>query len=101
MGGCGKIVLVKGGTSWSDVGNPVVKQLLLGHVNDPDWRVRMEVVERLADQEDEVLLTPFLNATSDSHPYVRQAAVQALGKRSGFMAPCRIGECSSLGFLNP
>ena len=70
-------------TSWSDVGNPVVKQLLLGHVNDPDWRVRMEIVERLADQEDEMLLTPFLNATSDSHPYVRQAAVQALGKRSG------------------
>lgn len=70
-------------THWPDIHDPTVRQLLDDHVDDPDWRVRLSIVERLIVEHDPTLLDMFIAASADPHPYVRQAAVQALGHFSG------------------
>jgi len=68
---------------WPDLHHPTVRQLLDAHVDDPDWHVRLGIVERLAVEPDDSLLEMFISASADPHAYVRQAAVQALGQFSG------------------
>ncbi|MFB3114476.1 MAG: HEAT repeat domain-containing protein, partial [Nitrospirales bacterium] len=68
---------------WPDIHDPRVRQLLDDHVDDSDWHVRLCIVERLVVEQDETLLDMFITASADPHPYVRQAAVQALGQFSG------------------
>ncbi len=68
---------------WPDIHDPMVRQLLDDHVDDSDWHVRLSIVERLVVEQDETLLDMFIAASADPHPYVRQAAVQALGQFSG------------------
>ena len=53
--------------------------VMIGCLSDSDWRVRLAVVGRLAELSDPQLLASLRPALSDEHPYVRQAAVQALG----------------------
>ena len=52
---------------------------MIGCLSDSDWRVRLAVVERLTELSDPKLLASLRPALSDDHPYVRQAAVRALG----------------------
>jgi len=68
---------------WPDVHPPAVRQLLDPHVDDTDWRVRLALVERLLHVSDPRLVDLFIRASSDPHPHVRQAAVQALGQFPG------------------
>ncbi|MCZ6801819.1 MAG: HEAT repeat domain-containing protein, partial [Nitrospirae bacterium] len=70
-------------THWPDIHDPAVRQLLDDHVDDSDWHVRLSIVERLVVEQDESLLVMFIAASSDPHPYVRQAAMQALGQFPG------------------
>ena len=52
---------------------------MIGCLSDSDWRVRLAVVGRLTELSDPKLLASLKPALSDEHPYVRQAAVRALG----------------------
>ncbi len=70
-------------THWPDIHDPAVRQLLDDHVDDADWHVRLSMVERLVVEQDETLVDMFITASSDPHPYVRQAAIQALGQFPG------------------
>jgi len=70
-------------THWPDVSHASVKHILHEQMNDPDWRVRLRIVERLLEDSDDTLFDMFVTAISDPHAYVRQAAVQALGRYSG------------------
>ena len=53
--------------------------ILLNCLSDEDWHVRLAVVERLTDPPNADLSPSLITALSDDHPYVRQAAVLALG----------------------
>ena len=56
-----------------------VQAVMIGCLSDSDWRVRLAVVGRLTELSDPTLLASLRPALSDEHPYVRQAAVRALG----------------------
>lgn len=49
------------------------------HLCDPDWRVRLKIVERLSDVQSDPVLEMLIAASSDLHPHVRQSVLQALG----------------------
>ena len=52
---------------------------MIGCLSDSEWRVRLAVVGRLSELSDPTLLASLRPALSDEHPFVRQAAVHALG----------------------
>ena len=55
------------------------KGFMIRCLSDSAWQVRLAVVGRLAELSDPHLLASLRPALSDEHPYVRQAAVHALG----------------------
>ena len=70
-------------TLWSHEDPTVMKRVLLAHVWDVEWKVRLAIVERLTlfDPDPELGELMF-QVSSDAHPYLRQAGVTALSKYS-------------------
>lgn len=61
--------------------------LLLGrHLCDPDWRVRLKIVERLSVVHSELVLEILIAVSTDLHPHIRQAVLQALGNFPGLVS---------------
>jgi HEAT repeat protein len=61
------------------------RALFDGHLRDPEWRVRLKVVERVSTMTDESVRELLMVAATDPHPHVRQSAFQALGKFPGVL----------------
>ncbi|MDT7041883.1 HEAT repeat domain-containing protein [Candidatus Nitronereus thalassa] len=57
--------------------------LLIRHLGDSEWRVRLQIVDRLSTVQDESIFEILVTSSTDVHPHIRQSAVQALGRYSG------------------
>ncbi len=71
---------------WSIPLDPSSVDLLDRHLGDPDWRVRLRIVECLSRIQSESVLEILLATSSDPHPHIRQAVLQALGQYSGIVS---------------
>ncbi len=70
-------------THWKEPLSQSVKAVFERHLHDPDWRVRLKIVERLSGMEDESVPEGLRAVSTDPHPFVRQAVMQALGRWAG------------------
>jgi len=68
---------------WTFENGETMTTVLLGHVNDTEWQVRLAVLEKLATLTlQPSLRKTFLQALSDPHPHIRQTAITALGNET-------------------
>ncbi len=63
--------------------DPSVIGCLGQHLCDPDWRVRLKIVERLSAVHSEPVLEILISASTDLHSHIRQAVLQTLGNFPG------------------